>query len=137
MFNQVAQCLDARPRGSLGSSDSAVVNVPSSYSFDPPFIGACGTSFFNNDPGVWFKLEGPQLGTTLVATAEVCDTPFDFELTVFAGRCDNLYCVAGTSRFCNQGLKWEWDTEMGTYYLMFHGFGPAAKGNFVFNIDSD
>jgi len=137
MFDPINECLDARIRGVLGSSDSVIVNVPRTFSFDPPFIGSCGTSFFNNDPAVWFKLEGVKSGNSLIASAEICDTPFDFELSVFSGSCDNLMCVTGSSRFCNRGLKWDWDTDVGTYYLMFHGFGPRAKGSFVFNVESE
>jgi hypothetical protein len=129
-------CNDARARDALGSSDSvAIIGTGSDFIFSPDLVGSCGTSSYNNSPAIWFKLDGSRTGPNVIASAEVCNTMFDLQLTVFRGDCDQLTCVAGSSDFCNQEVRWDWGLGANTYYLMFHGFGTMA-GNFVFYVDS-
>jgi hypothetical protein len=129
-------CSDAPARDALGSSDSvAIIGRGPDFIFSPDLVGSCGTSSYNNSPAIWYKLDGTRTGLNIIASAEVCNTMFDLQLTVFRGDCDQLTCVAGSSDFCNQAVRFEWGTGSNTYYLMFHGFG-TMDGNFVFNVDS-
>ncbi len=103
---------------------------------------AGGTGTMNFGAGVWYVYTaGPDEAITV--TTDNSPTPFDTEIQVFSGDCNNLVCVGGDddggenaslSTFC-----WESSATTGTtvdYYIYVDGHA-ANSGDFTLDVSSE
>lgn len=82
-------------------------------------------------PGLWYAITGNGQAITL----STCDSAdFDTKISVFAGSCDALVCVAGADDApgCPQNrTEVSFPTTNGTtYFVLVHGYG-IQTGNFI------
>mmetsp|Transcript_31927 Transcript_31927/g.77395 ORF Transcript_31927/g.77395 Transcript_31927/m.77395 type:complete len:861 (+) Transcript_31927:111-2693(+) len=91
----------------------------------------------SNGYGAWFEF----VGDGNVFNCTTCDpaTNFDTQLSVFAGSCSKLQCVAandqGRSESCDSRSKVEFSTNPGeTYFIFVHG-KREAEGQVVLSLN--
>jgi hypothetical protein len=90
--------------------------------FTSDFAPFCGTPN-GVGGGVWYRFAG----TGATVTASLCGSTYDTGIRIFSGTCATLPCVAGNGDFCGVQSQVTWPSVLATtYYILVHGFGPAA-----------
>lgn len=94
-------------------------------------VGACGTATAGTSKGgIWFSI----FGTGNRLRVDTCKFPvYDTQISVFAGNCDDLYCIDGNDDSCGSQSMIAWDSRTGVEYFVFvYGYstGTGSVGNF-------
>lgn len=91
----------------------------------------------NVAPGVWYMVQGT--GTLLTASLCTDETNYETAITVFAGDCVDLDCIAanlvGAGDGCGRKSELSWVTILDrTYYVLVHGYDTRV-GEFGLVLD--
>ena len=84
--------------------------------------------------GGWHKF----VGTGMATKISVCndETDFDARVSLFAGSCGSLTCVAHTENICGENDEILVTTHLGEeYYLFVHGSDSVSIGNYMLTIE--
>jgi hypothetical protein len=109
--------------------------VDATAQLPPPY---CQTSV-NTASGIWFKFNGT--GQRIEISTCAAATDYDTKITVYAGNCTNLTCVAGNDdmgvgcSFNSLHSEVDFCTEPGVeYYIYVTGYGSSA-GDFQLQVN--
>jgi len=91
----------------------------------------------NVAPGVWYTVNGT--GTLLTASLCTSETNYETAITVFAGDCVELECIAGnvegTGDGCGRKSEISWVSQVNqVYYILIHGWDTRV-GDFGLILD--
>ena len=149
-FELSAICEDAPPPPANGTCDEAVaiscdggsvVGNTNEGSISDIACGNSGDQQLGTSPGLWYTITGAGNLVSLSTCNDVLD--FDVRISVFAGSCDGLSCVAFANNgapgdcpfFFNRAASLEFPALEGvTYYIYVNGV-QGATGNFQLDID--
>ncbi len=83
--------------------------------------------------GVWYTFTG----SSRIVNLNTCGSGYDTKLSVYAGSCTGLECVAANDDFCGLQSSVSFVPQQGVqYYVLVHGFGTAT-GSFTLEYDCE
>jgi hypothetical protein len=123
----------------LDINNGAVLGSTSEAVQDLTIDDSCFSISSSGD--VWYKVLGPEGGSTVVASTCGPETDFDSQLSVFSsladdGSCSSLECVTTNDNGCagETGSRVIWTAEEGKeYFIRVHGF-DLSTGNFALTV---
>lgn len=94
-------------------------------------VPLCNPFMSTNTPSLWYSF----VGTGQNATASLCGSSFDTDVTIYAGNCNTLICSAYNDDGCGVSSLVTWFAASGvTYYIRVAGYSNTDFGTFSLSI---